>query len=229
MTRVEQNQFNMIKSVDQFFTNNQSHFSAHPAIVAAANKLKTLISDINSHSQVQAVSTKADTAIKAKAKSSLIDTLLKVAGGMAAHAATTGNTRLKMAADITPSELKKMPENELVIKIRATYEAALPLATELAPWGVTQADIDALNAGADEYTTKSPGIRNLKAKTVQATTNLKAKQDEANTHIKSILDAMMLPFKNLNPTLHGEYLNARVIVDLGGGKSTAPVDVKPVE
>ncbi len=229
MTRVEQNQLNMMKSVDQFFTNNQSHFSAHPAIVAAANKLKTLISDINSHSQVQAVSTKADTAIKAKAKSILIDTLLKVVGGMAAHAATTGDTRLKMTADITPSELKKMPENELMIKIRATYEAALPLATELAPWGVTQVDIDALNAGADEYTTKSPGIRNLKAKTVQATTDLKAKQDEANTHIKSILDPMMLPFKNLNPTLHGEYLNARVIVDLGGGKSAAPVDVKPVE
>ena len=229
MTTVEQNQFNMMKSVDQFFTNNQSFLSTHPAIVAAANKLKSQIGDINSQSQVQAVSTKADTAIKTDTKSGIIDTVLKVAAGMAAHAATTGDTRLKMAAHITRSELKKMSETELVIKIRATYDAALPLATELAPWGVTQADIDALNAGADQFTTQSPGIRNLRAKTVQATINMKAKLDETNTHIKSILDPMMLPFKNLNPTLHGEYLNARNILDLGGGKSSAPVKVKPVE
>ena len=40
---------------------------------------------------------------------------------------------------------------------------------------------------------------------------------------------MMLPFKNLNPTLHGEYLNARNILDLGGGHSTAQGEVKPGE
>ena len=229
MTTVEQNQFNMMQSVDKFFSNHQSQISNIPAIVAASNKLKSLIGDINSHSQVQAVSTKADSAIKADAKNSIIDNVLKVAAGMAAHAASTSDTRLKIAADITRSELKKMRDADLLIKIRAIHDAALPIVAELAIWGVTPSDVDALVSIADEYSTQSPGIRNLKAKTTQATINLKAKFDETNTLIKSTLDPMMLPFKNLNPTLHGEYLKARVIIDLGGGYTTPPVDTKPAE
>jgi len=228
MNRVEMNQFNMMQSVDQFFTNNQSLISSNPAIVAAVNKLKSLIGDINSQSQVQAVSTKADSAVKADLKSSIIDTVLKLAAGMAAQAASTVDTRLKITADITRSELKKMRDADLLIKTRAIHEVALPLLTELAIWGVTKADVDALASMANEYSTQSPDIRNLKAKTVQATTDLKAKFDETNTLIKSTLDPMMLPFKNLNPTFHGEYLNARTIMNLGGGHSTAAADTKPV-
>ncbi len=228
MNRVEMNQFNMMLSLDQFFTNNQNLISSNPAIVAACTKLKSLIGDINSQSQVQAVSTKADSAVKADLKSSIIDTVLKVAAGMAAHAASTSDTRLKIAANITRSELKKMRDADLLIKTRATHEVALPLLEELAIWGVTKADVDALVSMADEYSTQSPDIRNLKVKTVQATTDLKTKIDETNTLIKSTLDPMMLPFKNLNPTFHGEYLNARTIIHSGGGHTAAPADTKPV-
>jgi hypothetical protein len=229
MTRVEINQFNMMQSVDQFFTNNQSLISSNPAIVAACNKLKSLIGDINAESQVQAVSTKAGSAVKADVKTNITDTVLKVAAGMAAQAASTADTRLKIAADITRSELSKMRDADLLIKTRAIHEAALPLVTELAIWGVTKADVDALVSIADEYSTQSPDIRNLKVKTVQATTDLKAKFDETNTLIKNTLDPMMLPFKNLNPTFHGEYLKARAIVNLGGGHTATQEDTKPAE
>lgn len=229
MNKTQMNQFNMMKSVDQFFANHQSLVSTNPAIVAAVNKLKSLISDISSLSEVQALSTKADSAIKAELKKSLINTALKVAGGISAQAATTGDARLKLAADVTASELKNMRETDLLIKTHAIHDAALPIATELAVWGVALSDIDALNTIADEYSTQSPGIRNLVAKTEQATTDLKAKMKETNTLLKDTLDAMMLPFKTLQPSLYGEYLNARAIVDLGGGRTTAPVDTKPAE
>jgi len=222
MTRVELNQFNMMQSVDQFFTINHSLISSNPAIVSTAGKLKSLIGDINALSQVQAVSTKTESTIKANARNSMIDNVLKVAAGMSAHAATTGDTRLKMTADIVSSDLKKMRDSDLVIKIRALYDAALPVATELAVWGVVQADIDKLNTDAGQYTAQSPDIRNLKVKTVQATSDLKAKLDEANALIKNNLDAMMLPFKNLNPSLHGEYLNARAIINRAATQTPAP-------
>ena len=136
MNKTQMNQFNMMKSVDKFFTNHQSLVSTNPAIVAAVNKLKSLISDINSLSNVQAVNTKADSAIKAEVKKRLINTALKVAGGLSAQAAATGDARLKQAADITLSELNVMREADLLIKIRTIHEAALPIATELAVWGV---------------------------------------------------------------------------------------------
>ncbi len=229
MNKTQMNQFNMMKSVDKFFTNHQSLVSTNPAIVATVNKLKSLISDINSLSNVQAVNTKADSAIKAEVKKRLINTALKVAGGLSAQAAAMGDARLKQAADITLSELNVMREADLLIKIRTIHEAALPITAELAVWGVVQSDIDDLITIADEYSTQSPAIRNLVAKTEQATTDLKARMKEANTLLKDTLDAMMLPFKTLQPSLYGEYLNARAIVDLGGGRTTAPVDTKPAE
>ena len=222
MNRTEMNQFNMMQSVDQFFTINLLLLSSNPAIGKNAARLKTLIGEINAISQVQAVSTKADTTIKADIKSSLIDGALKVAGGMSAHAAATGDTRLKMIADISFSELNKMRETDFTIKIRAIYDAALPIAEALEVWGVTQADIDGLNTGVEEFTNQSPAIRNVKAKTKQATSGLKTKFDEGNDLIKNTLDPMMLPFKNLNPTLHGEYLNARAIIDRAATQTPAP-------
>ena len=222
MNRTEMNQFNMMQSVDQFFTINLLLLSSNPAIGKNAARLKTLIGEINAISQVQAVSTKADTTIKADIKSSLIDGALKVAGGMSAHAAATGDTRLKMIADISFSELNKMRETDFTIKIRAIYDAALPIAEALEVWGVTQADIDGLNTGVEEFTTKSPTIRNVKAKTKQATSGLKSKFDEGNDLIKNTLDPMMLPFKNLNPTLHGEYMNARAIIDRRATQTQTP-------
>ena len=216
------NQFNMMQSVDQFFTINLLLLSSNPAIGTNVARLKTLIADINAISQVQAISTKADTTIKADIKSSLIDGALKVAGGMSAHAAATGDTRLKMIADISFSELNKMRETDFTIKIRAIYDAALPIAEALEVWGVTQADIDGLNTGVEEFTNQSPAIRNVKAKTKQATSGLKTKFDEGNDLIKNTLDPMMLPFKNLNPTLHGEYMNARAIIDRRATQTQTP-------
>jgi hypothetical protein len=229
MNRVEINHFNMYQSVDKFFTDNQSLISTNPAIVAAVNKLKTNIGSINSQSELQAVTTKADTVIKADSKKSIIDNILKVTAGMAAHAAATADTRLKMTADISRSELKIMRDTELLIKTHAIYNAAQSIAAELAIWGVKQSDIDALNTIANQYSEQSPGIRNIKAKTIQATANIKAIFDETNSLIKTTIDPMMLPFKNLNPTFHGEYRNARAIIKLGGGHTTAPADTKPVE
>ena len=222
MNRTEMNQFNMMQSVDQFFTINLLLLSSNPAIGTNVARLKTLIGEINAISQVQAVSTKADTTIKADIKSSLIDGALKVAGGMSAHAAATGDTRLKINADVTFSDLNKMRETDFTIKIRAIYDAALPIAEALEVWGVTQADIDGLNTGVEEFTTKSPAIRNVKAKTKQATSGLKTKFDEGNDLIKNTLDPMMLPFKNLNPTLHGEYMNARAIIDRRATQTQTP-------
>ena len=223
------NHFNMFQSVDKFFTDNQSLISTNPAIVAAVNKLKTNIGSINSQSELQAVTTKADTAIKANSKKSIIDNMLKVTAAMAAHAATTADTRLKMTANVTQSELKVMRDADLLIKTHAIHNAALSIAAELAIWGITQSDIDALNTIANQYSEQSPEIRNIKAKTIQATANLKAIFDETNSLIKTTIDPMMLPFKNINSSFHGEYLNARAIIKLGGGHSTTAADTKPTE
>lgn len=226
MTRVELNQFSMMQSVDQFLSKNNSIIGSNPAIVEAAKSLKTFISEIRTHSQKQAQSTKAETAIKSSAKSVIIETLLKVTAAMAARAATTSDVRLKMAAGVTRSELKKLRDAELLIKTNAIYEIASSIVEELEIWGISRADVESLKTYAEGYSIKSPEIRNLKLIAVQATSDLKAKFEETNTFIKNTLDPMMSPYRSQIPSFYGEYLKARTIVGLGGGHSKAVVDPK---
>ena len=74
----------------------------------------------------------------------------------------------------------------------------------------------------------SPAIRNIKVKTRQATIELGQTVLSTNNLIRETLDPMMLPFKNINPTLYGEYQNARKVADVKGGRSTKEsTELKP--
>jgi len=113
-----------------------------------------------------------------------------------------------------------MRENDLVVKAKTIYDAALPVVSSLATWGVTQADLDTLNADFTGFKQKTPAIRNIQVSSTQATANLKVKLKEGKTLLKETIDAMMLPYKNLNPVFYGQYLDARSIVERAAGHAT---------
>lgn len=212
MNRKEINLLDMIESVVEGLSNNQSLISDKPAIIAVVDKLKTNLLEINGLKSKQAASTKADTVVKSYKKSDLIANLLVVAAGVAAVGAEKNDVKLKMASDISESALKNMRESDLVIKGHELYEVAMTIVTELAKWSVTKEEIDDLGDSTDSYLGQNPTIRNIKAKSVQATAEIKDKLDESYSLIKDQLDAFMLPYKKINPTFYGEYQNTRVII-----------------
>jgi len=224
MTRKEINLLSMLKSVVQFFDENPTLLSDKPALKAAVEKLRAFIAEIEALEQTQAKGTKADTALKAETKVSLMNAILKVYAGITAHGAATNDTRLKMAADVSEYDLKKMRDNYLISEARKAYELSLPLATELVTWHVSQADIDALDTNSAAYDAKDPAIKNIKARSKQATADIKTKLDESYSFTKDSIDAIMLPFKMSNPTTYGHYQNARTIINTAGAhkKGTTP-------
>lgn len=221
MTRKEINLLNMLKSLVQFFAENPTLLTGKPALEAAVDKMKAFIAEIEALEQAQAIDSKADTALKSETKTTLINAMLKVLAGVAAHAAATNDTRLKMAADVSEYDLKKMRDNNLITEARATYELVMQIAAELVVWNVTQTDIDALDTNSSAYNAKDPAIKNIKARSAQATKDLKAKLDEAYNFAKDTLDAMMLPFKMTDPTTYGHYQKARTIINTAGAHSKA--------
>lgn len=223
MNRKEINLLGMIESVVEGLGNNQSFISDKPAILAVVAKLKTNLLEITSLKSKQAVNTKADTVVKGYKKGDLIANLLVVAAGVAAVGAEKNDVKLKMAGAISESALKNMRESDLVIKGHEVYETALSIATELAKWSVTKEEIDELGESTDSYLSQNPTIRNIKAKSVQATVEIKDKLDESYSLIKDQLDAFMLPYKKINPTFYGEYQNTRVII------ARAATHTKPTE
>jgi hypothetical protein len=231
MTREQINLLSMLKSVLQFYTENPQLLEGKPALQAAVEKLRADISKIEALEQEQAKNAKADTALKGETKVALIKAIQKVMAGVAAHAAATNDTRLKMAADVSEYELKKMRDNDLILQTISTHELAVPIAPDLVVWNVTQVDIDALDTNSTAFDAKDPAIKNIKARSAQATKDIKAKLDEAYNFTKNTLDPMMLPLKMSDATLYGHYQKAREIIHIAGGhsKPVAPDANAPVK
>jgi len=216
MNRKNLNSFSTIMSVEQFLTINQLLFNDKPPIVAVHTQLKTAISEIELNEQTQAVDTTIDTTIKGEAKDELIATTLRVAAAMSAVAAATSDTRLRMIADVSKTDLTRMREGDFSTRIRTIFQAAMAVAPELLTWGVTQADIDSLDTGSSSFIQLAPENRNIKAVSTQAKSEITTKISETNALIRNTLDPLMLPYKTLNPTLHGQYLVARATINTAG-------------
>lgn len=223
MNRKELDLLSMIESVVEGLDNNLSLISDKPGITAVQVKLKANIAEVLGLKQKQAISTKADYAIKSYKREDLTANILGIAAGVAAVGAEKNDVRLKLAGAITESALKSMRESDLVLKGHEVYVSAMTIPTELVSWNVTQDEIDDLGDSTDSYLSQNPTIRNIRAKSTQATSEIKEKLDESYNLIKDPLGALMLPFKKINPTFYGEYLNTRLII------SHAATHTKPVE
>ena len=213
MNRKEINLLGMLESVVKGLDINEPLISDKPAIMAVKSRLKRNIVVIKGLKQKQAVGTKADTAIKNYKREDMTANLLNVAAGIAAVGAEKNDVRLKMTGAVKEPVIKDMRESDLVIRAHGVYETAMSIAPELVTWGISQDEIDDLGASSDSYLDQNQTIRNIKAKSVEATTEIKQKLNESYNLIKDPLDALMLPFKKINPTFYGEYLNTRLIID----------------
>lgn len=136
-------------------------------------KLKAILFAITDLKQKQAVSTKADTAIKGYRKEDMIANLMEVAAGIAVIGAEKNDVRLKMVGNVCESALKNMRKSDLVVKGHEVYETAMYIVPELVVWSVTQDEIDDLGESTDNYLSQNPTIRNIRAQSTQATAEIK--------------------------------------------------------
>jgi hypothetical protein len=222
MNRRELNSINMMRTVYQFLTIHQSSWINKPSINEAYVKLGANISEIETHSKIQATDVTVETTIKSQTKEKLTATTLRITEAMGAVATAKSDTRLKAMSDISENDLNHLREDNYVIKIQAIYQAAIAIAPELMTWEITQSDIESLNTGASTFKQHAPDNSNLKVLTIEATANIKARLSETSALLNDTLDPLMLPFKTLNPTLHAEYTIARRTVDRAATHSDKP-------
>jgi hypothetical protein len=227
MNRKEIDLLTMMESVTEVLDNNISLINDKPAIVNILAILKENIVNIKLLKQKQAVSTKADYAIKEYRKEDMIANFLVIQAGVGAVGIEKNDVRLKTWSVTTEADLNHMRESKLVQKGHELYELAMPIAPELLGWKVTQQEIDDLGASTDSYLDQNPTIRNIRAKSTQATSEMKAKLNESYSLIKDQLDTLILPFKKINPTFYGEYMNTRIIISHAATHPKS--EEKPVE
>jgi hypothetical protein len=226
MDRRQMNVSEMLLTLEEFLTTNLFNFQNKPAIMAVIEKLKTKNAEIRVLNQSQSVSTEADFAIKGEDEDTLIATAVKVSDGLKVIAASTNDTRLKIEAKISQWDLKRMRKDARYVRLKQLYTTALPFVGQLVPMGITQLEVESLDTESTKLLKVKPVINNIKVKTTQATADLGQAIEDIKTLVKETLDPLMLEFKLLNPTLYGEYLNARKVNNRAAGHEKKQADQK---
>lgn len=220
MNRRELNLSGMFQTLEEFLNNNLSSFEDKPLIMAFIADFKQRNKTILSLNEAQSVSTRAEFYIKAEDKKILLNNAISVSDGLKVIAAMKNDSHLKIEADVTRWELGRMRENDMLIRLKQLHTSALPYIEELIAIGVSAEVTNSLDGDTSKLMKSSPMIKNIRVKTVQATSELGELVVATNNLIRDTLDPLMLMFKNLNSTLYGEYNNARKIVDIRGGRTS---------
>ena len=126
-------------------------------------------------------------------------------------------------ATFSESSIKHLRDSNLADKARTITEAAVPVVAQLNIYQVGHEDVNALSTNIPAYLQALPGGRGILNQTKQSTADIQTKIDEGRQLLKEKLDVHLLPYKATNPTLYGEYQNARIIVD----KAAAHEDKQP--
>lgn len=208
------NLVNMFKAVDWFLASNIELLRAYQPIVESHTRITQGLGIIDGLSEAQSADTKVQTKLKNSEKKVLDKTMIKVSDAIGAVAAATNNEALKVITDWPKSLVNRLREGDYYIKAQQIYKAALPLASELGVWGVTMEDIEALNTLSASMKQRTPDRRNTVGATKQASTELRGTIADLNKELKNTTDKLLKPFATLNPTLFGQYCNARLVLDV---------------
>lgn len=222
MNRKELNFLDMFQTVDLYCSQNKSVFNAFPAILAASQHINLNVTEILDLSKIQSQDNKVESGMKKLERTELDKVMLKVVVGMNALAVAEGNQQLRLQANITKTELTQIREADFLILVDTVYALALPLADKLETWGVTASDIEMLDTKAASFAGRTTVMRNKTAVTKQASTEIKKKTAALNAFLRNDMDTLMEPFATLNPTLYGQYKNARKVIDKAATQTKKP-------
>ena len=203
----------MLESVAAFLGLRASDLAANPAIAAIAATLQTILSTIRDLKQVQDRTTKGATRSKGELEAAIIAAIIKIGAALRAYATEAKNYDLVEVATFSDTTIKHLRDSNLADKARTIYEASKDVIGSLGIYQVALTDIVSLRDDIPEYLQALSGSRAILNQTKQSTADIQLKLNEGKLLLKQKLDVYMLPYKVINATLHGEYLNARIIVD----------------
>lgn len=226
MDRKQMNLSEMLLTLEEFLTANLSSFENKSAIMTVIEQLKTSNAEIKRLNLSQSTSTEADYAIKETDEERLIATAVKVSEGLKVIAATKKDERLKIDAKTSEWDLSRMRKDDLYVRLKQLHATALPFVDQLLPLSISQVEVDSLDTDTTKLSKAKPVINTKTAKSTKATSDLGQTIIDINTVVRETLDDLMLEFKLLNPTLYGEYLNARKINNRAAGRSSKSTDLK---
>jgi hypothetical protein len=206
----------MCRKVKGVFTENSAITDKYPPIGVSFGTFSELLDEIEKVSAAGSRSTKGTYEEKQDRKELMAHEVAEHAAAASAYAKDKGDAELLAVLAISYSDIRYGDEQTAYNLAMTVYNELSELGPELENYLVTAEDLAALKEAIDGYHAllEDSGGQESVARTRQLAGLFK----KANEHLSEHLDKLVTRIKRKEPVFYDTYQNARVIIDLGGGK-----------
>jgi hypothetical protein len=219
MTTLHLNQLNTFEGVDKTLDKYQESWMSVLVIGEVVTEYKGILGQIRTTSADRSVTTTGLTKTKSEKRAWMIEKTVELASLGFVYAERQKDQTLKAMFNYTKSDLVNLADNAVVDQCTAIYNQLNKLSPSLSPYGITATDLEEWHASICSFK-NTIGEKGSTKGTRSANTqrqNMLFKQ--ANSLLKNQLDKLMVRYKKTNPDFYNAYVSARVVADLGGGKT----------
>lgn len=213
MNAKQENRFSMARAVLQTLNDNNTVVTTLPALATAKSQLTTLVSEIDTLSQVQGQKTTAQ--VKSGAAKAAIEIGLEVIAAAKAYALDANKPAISASFNYGKTELMRMRDTVLQNTLQLVKDNAALLATDLAAYGADTAKLADLQTAIEDFA----------AVITQPKTNIAARStatkgiDAAFKRLADLVEKMdnMIETKRRTHTdFYNTYQSVRKVVDKKG-------------
>ena len=225
MNKYIQKKLAMYNVVRQLMEQNEPTWNSIPAVEGVFSNFNAKLSELNELAIKQSSKLAGFAKSKSKLKAITIDQTLVISGALTVYADTINDEILMEKANLKASVIRRFGKEQLLTTVEEIIQLSSELATELEPFGISSAHIDALNTNFENLKGQVYAVRMeiIKRKQLtQAVTNISKETDRILT---TGLDKLMRVLKTVDEKFYEKYKSARMIVDYGTKHKLPPNDL----
>ncbi len=213
MDREQQNRVDMFNATHDYMMENQAVWANSSAMQETVADLEANIDVIHRISAKQSGNTSGVTADKEQARTAYEDLIFDLADQVGAYAAQKEKLDLEAQVDITRNGLDKLTNDDL-INIGDTVAGLVTTnLTALAPFLVTQADLDELAILKTRFAGVKSAPRLAIVGRATQTESLPEALNNTSRLLHRRLDRQMSRFRRTHPEFFAGYEKARIIIN----------------
>ncbi|MEZ5199669.1 MAG: carboxypeptidase-like regulatory domain-containing protein [Bacteroidales bacterium] len=219
MTTREENKLSMYLTYLDFYRINQAILDAVPQFTGFLTQFDGKVKQIMDLRLIQELDVRGIAVSKKVLREDLTEKALDVAGRLVAFASVTNNAELLEEINYTKGNLDKSADTILRDKCQLVHDKATELLAEVGEYGVTEVMLADLQKAIDDYYEIIPKTRAGIVTRKGSTEMIKEAFAEADAILKGKLDKLVGILKYSDHSFFNKYMSARMIIDLGKGKS----------
>ena len=213
LTARQEAKLNMYDVVIAACDANAAAVDSNTAFKTAIGEFKTLVGQIHAAAPSSAAVITGLAEDKKTQKKNLSRTTAVLAGQIFAYASKTKNVVLKEAADFSESDIYRIKDGEFAARCQTIHDLGAENKTELADYGVTDANLTALQTAVNAYAQTAPKPRTAIAERSTIKSNIKQLFAAADALLTEQTDKIAENLTKDFPDFVNTYKSARVIID----------------